>query len=304
MTPSPNTANFVRPFPALTPSQRYHLEVFGYVIVPGVLSSDECATVLEALNKIKRDLQSPGSQERKPSEPWALINQPHHVYMGGIMEADPALTAFLTHPRMVGMAEELLGGEARALEFNAHINSRIPGETFEKEPIYGLHRGIDVPFGSYTKNGLYQCSFVKTLTNLTDLGPDDGGTVVIAGSHKLDLTDAEMIACAYEDRSLIHQVIAPAGSSLLFNETLMHATGQIRSDKERAVIICGYGASMFPWWDGGEMSASFKSQIPERYKTLLLGKAHWTRNPRTRTLSEPVDEQTYTLADGWWPETN
>ena len=34
----------------------------------------------------------------------------------------------------------------------------------------------------HTDEGLFHYSFVKTLTNLTDLGPDDGGTVVIAGS--------------------------------------------------------------------------------------------------------------------------
>lgn len=292
---------FNRPFPALTPAQRYHLEIFGYVIVPGVLSLDECETIREALQKIKRDLQSPEPRERGAHEPFALTNQPHHVFMGSILEADPCFSAFISHPRLVGMAEELIGGEARLLEYNAHINSRIPDEVFEAAPTYGFHRGIDVPFGSHIKNGLYHCNFVKTLTMLTDLGEDDGGTVVIAGSHKLDLSDAEIIACAYEDRSLIHQVIAPAGSTLLFNETLMHATGQIRSDRERAIIIGGYGASMFPYWDGGEMTAEFKAQIPPAFQTLFLGKAHWTRGARYRHLSEPVDANCPTLADGLWP---
>ena len=292
---------FNRPFPALTPSQRYHLEIFGYVIVPGVLSLNECETIREVLQKVKRDLQSEAPRERASHEPFALTNQPHHIFMGGIMEADPCFAAFISHPRLVGMAEELIGGEARVLEYNAHINSRIPGEVPDGAPIYGFHRGIDVPFGSHTKNGLYHCNFVKTLTMLTDLGEDDGGTVVIAGSHKLDLTDAEMIACAYQDRSLIHQVFAPAGSSLLFAETLMHATGQVRSDRERAIIIGGYGASLFPYWDGGEMSEEFKAQIPPAFQTLFSGKAHWTRGERYRNLSDAADSAKPTLADGFWP---
>jgi len=291
---------FERPFPALTPDERYHLDVFGYVVVPNVLSAEECEAIRGALQKLKRDLQSPDAEARKtPHSPFALVNQPHHVFMGSIIEADPAITAYATHPRLVGMAEELIGGEARILEFNAHINSRNPDDTFDAPPQFGFHRGIDVPYGSHTKNGLYHCNFVKTLTNLTDLGPDDGGTVVIAGSHKLDMPDPDLFACAYGNRSLIHQVIAPAGSTLLFSETLIHATGQIRSDRERAVIICGYGTRLFPYWDGGKMSPEFEAQIPAHLHTLFFGKAHWTRGPRYRTLSEPVDARRFTLADGW-----
>jgi hypothetical protein len=46
--------------------------------------------------------------------------------------------------------------------------------------------------------------------------------------------------------------IAPAGSTLLFAEPLIHATGQIRSERERVIIIYGYGPSHFPYWGDGE----------------------------------------------------
>ena len=294
---------FERPFPALTPAQRYHLEVHGYVVVPETLDRQECGILREALQKLKRDLRAAVDGGAKSAHgAWFDIDQPHHSFMAAILEADPAITAYANHPRIVGMAEELIGGEARLVEFNAHINSRPPGQEVDDEPKYGFHRGIDAPYASHTKHGLNHCLFVKTLTCLTDIGPDDGGTVVVAGSHKMDIDENEMIACAYADRSLIHQMVAPAGSTLLFCETLIHATGQIRSDRERAIIIGGFGAAMMPWWDGGEMSDRFRGQIPERLNTLFNGKAHWTRAPRYRTLAEPVDPRTFKLKDAWWPE--
>ena len=67
---------------------------------------------------------------------------------------------------------------------------------------------------------LIHCNFVKTLTNLTELGPEDGGTVVIAGSHRMPLPPADLIALAEADPSLVHQIIAPAGSTLLFGNIL------------------------------------------------------------------------------------
>jgi len=43
---------FERPFPALTSAQRLYLEINGYVVVPGVLSGDECGQLNEALQKL------------------------------------------------------------------------------------------------------------------------------------------------------------------------------------------------------------------------------------------------------------
>lgn len=295
-------STFARPFPALTPAQRYHFELNGYVVVPGVLSRDECGQIREALQQVKRDIRgrAPGAQVAG-HEPIAIIDKPHHVYMSRILESDPAIAAYATHPRLVGMAEELIGGEARICELNAHINSRDPDLDPAAPLKYDFHNGMEVPFASHTRNGLYHCSFVKTLTALTDLGPDDGGTVVIPGSHKLDLPHEEMFACAYADPSLIHQVVAPAGSTLLFAETLIHATGRIRSDRERAIIICGYVTRLFPNWEGTEMSPAFAAAVPDRLRTLFHGKAHWTRGARYRRLADPVDPRTFTLADGWHP---
>jgi ectoine hydroxylase-related dioxygenase (phytanoyl-CoA dioxygenase family) len=296
------TTRFERPFPALTPAQRFHFEVHGYVVVPGVLSEEECGLIREALQRTKRDIRARATNHQlQPGEAHFIVDLPHHVFMGSIREADPVFAAYAAHPRLVGMAEEVIGGEARIVELNAHVNSRNPAEKFDVAPQFGFHLGIDVPYGTHVKNGLFHCSFVKTLTNLTELGPDDGGTVVIAGSHKLDAPEAQAIACAYEDRSLIHQVIAPAGSTLLFAETLVHATGQIRSDRERAIIVCGYGTTMFPYWDGGDMTPEFAAQIPEHLKALFCGKAHWTRGPRYRTLADPVDPRRFILADAWHP---
>lgn len=289
-----------RPFPALTPEQRYHFEVNGYVVVPDVLSPAECASIRAALRETRDKIRSrPADYELRAGEPCFITDQPHHVFMGGILQAHPLYTAYATHPRLVGMAEEVIGGRARLVEMNAHINSRDPKYDPDEKPRFGFHNGIDVPFGSHIKNGLFHCSFVKTLTNLTDLGADDGGTVVVAGSHKIDVPLKEMIDAAYADPKLIHQVIAPAGSTLLFAETLIHATGQLRSENERAIIICGYGTSMYPHWGKDQLWPEFAAQIPPHLETLFHGKAHWTRGPQYRTLAEPADSRTFTLADGW-----
>ena len=225
---------FDRPFPALTPAQRLYFDVNGYVIIDNTLSADEVAVLKSALYCLRDELialDDPGADGPRVRGAYLVTNLPHHRFIGHILEAAPAFTAYATHPRMVAMAEEIIGGEGRIVETNAHINCRDKTADLDGEAQYVFHRGIDIPYGCHEKNGLFHCSFVKTLTNLTDLGPDDGGTVVIAGSHKVDVPEHGLLEAAYADPSLIHQVIAPAGSTLLFAESLIHATGRVRSDR-------------------------------------------------------------------------
>ncbi len=294
---------FERPFPALTPAQRYHLDALGYVIVRDALSATEVAGLKEVLYQLRSELtqlQDPSPAGPRVRGAYLLKSETHHHFIAHIVEVDPAITAYATHPSLVSMAEELIGGEARIVEMNAHINCRKPDEDLKEPPTYGFHRGTDIPFGTHTQDGLFHCNFVKTLTNLTNLGPDDGGTVVVAGSHKIDIPTEDVVAAAYQDRSLIHHVIAPAGSTLLFSETLIHATGQIRSDSERVIIITGYGSSLFPYWDQGTLSPTFTKQIPPQLETLFHGKAHWTRGPLYRKLSDPRDARDFAM--GQWDD--
>ena len=298
-----DNSTFEKPFPALTPAERYHLDVFGYVIIENTLTADEVGRIKKALYDLRQEIKQLDHSSPTPPrvrDSFFETNKPHHHFIVNILEAHPDITAYATHPRLVAMCEELMGGEARIVEMNAHINSRDPDADPTPKPQYGFHRGTDIAFAGHSQNGLFHCNFVKTLTNLTELGPDDGGTVVIAGSHKIEIPSEGLIKLAYEDRSLIHQVVAPAGSTLLFSETLIHATGQIRSEEERVIIITGYGSTMFPYWDNGTLSEGFRDQIPDQLQTLFHGKAHWTRGPRYRRLSEEADDRVFAL--GHWAD--
>ena len=299
------------PFPALTPPQRLHLNIYGYVVVEETLTSDECGSLIEALQKLKHDLIAAGNPTSRSHDQSTKVRgaglarsgPAHHVFMRDIEQADPLFTSYITHPRMVGMAAELIGGEVRMVESNAHINSRPPDLESQDAATceYSFHRGTDVPFGTHTRHGLYHCNFVKTLTNLTELGPEDGGTVWIAGSHKMDLPPKQLIECACQDRSLIHKVIAPAGSTLLFVEPLIHATGRLTSDRERVIIITGYGPAQFPYWGDGELTEEFKEQIPTNQKLLFHGRQNWDRRVKERTdLMTPADPRPFEL--GTWNE--
>ena len=284
--------------------------------VPQTLSPAESAALLAELKALRDELLAQtGGEFPKQGRQEFGGTRVRSAYLGGseeqhsvvnLVEAGGLITGYAAHPRMVAMAEELIGAEARILEHNSIINRRRKDYDPSAPVSYGWHRGATPGEASHEHGSLIHCNFVKTLTNLTELGPDDGGTVVIAGSHRMQVSPADLIAMANADPSLIHQVVAPAGSTLLFGETLMHATGQIRSEKERAIITTGYGPTMFPYWDDQagdlaqdrwELSAEFRAKIPPSYRTLFLGMRHWNKAPRYRgSLDAEVDANSFEAA--------
>ena len=141
---------------------------------------------------------------------------------------------------------------------------------------------------SYTYDDLYHCTFLKTLTNLTDLGPGDGGTTVIAGTHKIspEVSQEEIVGAAIRDPRMIHHVEAPAGSVLLFFESLIHASGIIESDRDRVLILGGYTPPMFQAWSGYEADPAFAATVSEGDRSLLTGGAKYGWQRHTRELGK------------------
>eukprot|EP01047_Picozoa_sp_COSAG01_P106845 COSAG01_NODE_35910_length_524_cov_21.771765_1_plen_124_part_10 len=45
-----------RPFPAFTPAQRWHLDVYGFVVVPCTLTPAECGRLRQAVLGVRREL--------------------------------------------------------------------------------------------------------------------------------------------------------------------------------------------------------------------------------------------------------
>lgn len=272
------------PFPALTPAQRLHIEIYGYVIIENVLSSGEVNALKDTLYGIEDDfrrtgeLPGPNCFNTSTTENFFRIDNLPHLA--------PCFFDYLTKPFIVGMAEEIIGGRARLQQSDAHIRRPVPDE----DRRYGFHRGINPAYEHYDK-GLYHFSFIKALTNLTDLGPDDGGTTVIAGTHKVptDIPQEAIVSAAMEDPSMIHQVEAPAGSTLLFYESLVHAAGIIKSDKDRLLILGGYMPTMFQPWMGYDPDPDFAATLSDEHRALLTGeqKFNWPR--KHRDLAAPAE---------------
>jgi hypothetical protein len=263
----------------LTPGQRLHFDVYGFVLLEDVLSRDEVAPMKDALYRLKAE------PDLAAHRVYVNSRDEHHVHFGHLVEYDPALLEYAAHPKLVPLVEEVVGGSVRLEESEAIINRRDPNAdlsawTGRRVVPIGFHTGTRHGWGTYMENHHFHCLFAKTLAYLTDVGPDDGGTAVIPGSHRLTWPERQIIEAALSDERLIYQVQARAGSVLLFPESLVHSTTAIRSDNERVILVCGYTPPMLREWPGNEISPEFVASLPEAIRPLISGSEswHWRRH--------------------------
>lgn len=274
---------FNRPFPALTPNQRLHLETYGYVVIENAITPEMTKRLVDKMYAIEDEYRA--GKFKIPKNVFFTGDSREFFRIDNIPHVDPVFFEYVTHPYLVALAEEAIGGEARLEQSDAHIRRAPPDKSTQQ---YGFHRGAGHALSYRSAAGLYQCHFVKTLTNLTDLGPDDGGTTVIAGSHKLNHLDPhEVIQAAGNDPRFIHSVVAPAGSTLLFFEATIHSSGIIKSDKDRLLIIGGYTPPMFQAWQGYDHVPEFVETVDETLRPLLTGNKRYGWGPRPRRLTDP-----------------
>jgi ectoine hydroxylase-related dioxygenase (phytanoyl-CoA dioxygenase family) len=259
----------------LTLAQRFHFDAYGYVLLEDVLTPEEVERMKAALYRMKAD------PELEAQRVYAHRRGTHHVLFGHLVEYDPALLEYAVHPKLVPLVEEVVGGSVRLEESEAIINRREPDADLEalhrrRTNPTGFHTGTRATWGCYYERDRFHCMFVKTLAYLTDVGPDDGGTCIIPGSHKMTWPQKETIAAAMEDERLIYQVEARAGSVMLFPESLIHSTTAIRSDRERVILVSGYTPTMMQEWAGNEISPEFVETLPEEIRPLISGSAKWS----------------------------
>jgi hypothetical protein len=266
----------------LTPAQRLHFDIYGYVLLDQILTPDEVTQMKEALYRIK----ARSDEELRQRRIYFRRRGDWHLHVGHVLEDDPALLTFATHPKLVPLVEDIVGGAVRVEETEAIVNRRDPEADVEvlrqrKVNPTGFHTGTRHGWGTYEEQHNLHCLFVKTLAYLTDVGPDDGGTTVIPGSHRLSRPQRDIIAAAMADPDrLVHQVQARAGSVLLFAESLIHSTTAIVSDVERVILVTGYTPPMLREWPGNEVSPAFVESLPEHLRPIVSGSDswHWRRH--------------------------
>ena len=171
-----------------------------------------------------------------------------------IYEAGEPFEELIDHPAWFDKVRCFVGSEdsfdeqhGPLLIDEAFANVRTAGQSI------GVHNGGHLglsrcQFRYYA--GRFHCNQINVLVALTDIGPGDGGTVLIPGSHKSNFEHPSFERfCMGErrpDAALIEgavEVHMRAGDALLFVDCCTHGSARRRNAGERRVVVYRYGPS-------------------------------------------------------------
>jgi ectoine hydroxylase-related dioxygenase (phytanoyl-CoA dioxygenase family) len=129
----------------------------------------------------------------------------------------------------------------------------------------GLHSGGHLAgFGSYFRHhtGAWMTGQANILMALTDIGPGDGCTVVVPGSHRSNLVHPHYNAEGADPNKIVNytgpaaeadgvvEVHLKAGDALLFTDGLAHGSSARRNPGQRRTLLYRYCAAwIMPRWN-------------------------------------------------------
>lgn len=251
----------------MTPAERLHFDVNGYVLLKGVVSREERRWLLGL------------AQRMKVHSPYRRQDLEHQTVLFGPAWYEPACLDLAMDPRLRAPAEAIVGSEARLEEnefivFHPPVGRRAAAAPPDAE---AWHRGMRPAPASFEAEGHYHCLFVKTLVYLSD-NCETSGTWVIPGSHRMPHEVGEVIRVA--DASLMRQVSPQPGDVLLFGETLMHASPRPSFEEDRLILVIGYCAPyMSPWAIESDPPQGFAASLSEGQRRFVYGEARYQPRP-------------------------
>ena len=272
----------------------YLFDLRGFLVLEGALSRDEVRDINDGLDAMPR---------LQVGEWYGYV----HAHTFGdrdglnyqqIYEAGAPFERLIDHPSWFDKVRHFVGGEG---SFDEHhgplfidenfVNFRGPGEAI------GLHNGGHLGLSRCQFRyigGKFHCNQINVLVALTDIGPGDGGTVLIPGSHKSNFEHPDFGAYSmgvdkrpsaeHIDGSL--EVHLRAGDALLFVDCCTHGSARRANVGERRILVNRYGPSWGNFRHGYQPSPELLNRLTPRRRSIV-----WPQKPLERSpnrLPEPA----------------
>ncbi|MDB6170112.1 MAG: hypothetical protein JWM88_2976 [Verrucomicrobia bacterium] len=243
---------------AAIPSQldEYLFDLNGFVVLRGVLSKDEVADANARIDTIPRSMPRLGwhgwvQREDHPEHRGISYQQVYEL--GGTFER------MIDHPQYLNYVLRFIGGQDT---FDYHHGPLFIDENFFT--IRGPGEAITLHAGGHDRckrmqfryhNGRFQCAQINVLIAFTDIGPGDGATMVIPGSHKSNMVHPEFLnpkrgeewqegkGGSVDGVPGAVEVQMKAGDAIVFVDATCHGSAKRVNPGERRIAVYRYGSS-------------------------------------------------------------
>jgi hypothetical protein len=263
------------PVRAPTALDDYLFDLRGYLILEQALEPDLVDALGAALDTVP---------PLEPSGWWGNVHRAdahpdqQGVELQNIVEGGEPFERLIDHPSWLAYVHRYCG------EQGTYVDGLFIDECFasirHSGGFFPVHSGgyRKAMRGQYLfRDGVFRCGQVNILLALTDIGPGDGGTLIIPGSHKSNLQHPQYETFKSWDTGMdamegVEEVRLNKGDALLFCDGLAHGASSRTNPGERRVIIYRYG----PSWGA--------TRHGYQYSDELLGRL----TPERRAILQPV----------------
>ena len=273
---------------APTAMDDYLFDLRGYLHIKGALKAEhvaECNGVLDGIPDIDPGAWH-GYIHREQTE------RTRGIALQQIYEAGEPFERMIDHPRYIELVKRYVGGENT---FDWLHGPLFIDENFAS--IRGPHEGIFMHSGSAEnnkrcqylfRNGAFMCGQINVLVALTDIGPGDGATMVIPGSHKSNFKHPGYAQCRETGRmdgvEAAIEVYMKAGDALLFVDAICHGSATRVNSGERRIAVYRYGPSWGNFRYGYIPSPELLSRLTPQRRQIVYPWKHQVPPSRSRAL--------------------
>lgn len=241
----------------LTSRQLFEFDLAGYTIIRNFLAPDTVSALNTAIDQELGD--------RMPMKfPF--------LHLG------PQFLDLMSDRRVMEICRYLLGKGFRLdTSFGIQFPAASPGKTTGSE---NLHAGPFASQGAFRYHWFDnrpQCGLIVFAYFLEPVNENDGGLVLLPGSHKLNypISSREVHRTLLQgklDAWWLHNPKMEAGDLLIFNEAVMHGTlGWKRQDQRRRNLHYGYSPACGAQRDHEQLKKFVKYARNDTEKDLLRG---------------------------------
>jgi hypothetical protein len=238
--------------PRMTDPERYLFDLRGFLVVEDLLTEAELAACNEAIDRHRDLIRSRPPEQSLSGSAAALRGDQGRFEMTQSLLAleKPWCEPFrrlLVHPGIIPYLTELVGPGFRLDHGPGLIG--MEGGT-EGHILHGGGEPYDPSQYYFHKNGRMHNGLTVVSWQLTDVNEGDGGFCCVPGSHKSNYPCPSEIKRYEAWRDCVEQVVAPAGSAILFTEALTHGTLPWRGAQPRRSILFKYSPGFLAWGSG------------------------------------------------------
>ena len=192
--------------------ERFLFDLQGFLLLRGVLSPQECKTLLDTIENVKARFTAQPEEVREGKWPAFETTTPNQLRFNGLFRLDPAFDALIAHPGVLQYLKTFMD--------QPHLGNAWMIQKSVGAASGGWHRGVS-PTDYAFRNGNSRTRMLNVVFFLTDNGPDDGCVVAIPGSHK---SNVDLSWGNYHGLEMPGSVAitGKAGDVFMFSEATMH----------------------------------------------------------------------------------